>query len=679
MKHYILIVFMSLFLFVLSASLMIAGQPVNLEVAKRAAEYHGELLFKKDLKVCDYEILHWAWGEPAVYVFTLMSEGDFYPPNILLDNALLQGACLVSAGQEEAGYLMMAQAERYTTVYVGATTDMPSFIKAHAGLPEHIVTQPLMRDAPRDPYWIYGDPFHILLTSKSRLDAGDTRATEIHLKETVGLNELESEKIGAVPAYAEQIEWGRFTNPGAIPPNEDDPSLANAKGALEGWHQLTVDESNLKGEKRGCSPAAFYNCLKYLEKRKKVSTYGKDASFLLDWISICMRTDPANWGTDDPWHVDGPIAVFRGLGYFSTVTQVTRTVRKPAGFLADFADEINNRYPCSLGGTGKGIFVKHSTTGIGYWKTGSRIRLILHDGWPETPKPVTVYYSGYPDAKLAYPECMERFHPGARGTFPVAKPKLEAPDSVFLNGAASCWQWTDKLTTTPNDIKAQAYGHKYIFRDVKGVQYGIISIPRDYPFFTKQPQKYQMPRFKAGTVEEKYFLIDTNGHLLVAQKTIRLVDGIGACYTGAFSGTFTGYYIAIPEIHWKMTVSTTVTITVSGSGTSSDPYQGDFSIKGSDVEILTMEGEVEEEIYKNGLVGVGIVSGSAGQIVVAPSVGDIIRLSELALGPHFTVSFKGKRSAGDALTGTITFDQAMPQMNHTDAPLVKTIILTKSQ
>ncbi len=103
MRRYFSIISLIFVLFIFSVSLVIASQPVNIEVAKRAAKYHGESVFEKDLKVCEVELLHWPWGEPAVYVITLMREGDFYPPNILLDNTLLQGAYLVSIGKEEKG------------------------------------------------------------------------------------------------------------------------------------------------------------------------------------------------------------------------------------------------------------------------------------------------------------------------------------------------------------------------------------------------------------------------------------------------------------------------------------------------------------------------------------------------------------------------------------------------
>ncbi len=678
MRRYFSIISLIIVLFIFSVSLAIASQPVNIEAAKRAAEYHGELLFEKDLKVCDYEVLHWAWGEPAVYVFTLIGEGDFYPSNILLDNTLLQGAYLVSTGQEEAGYLMMAQADRYMTVYVGATTDMPSFIKAHAGLPEHIVIQPLMRDLPGDPYWIYGDLFHILLTSKSRFGTGDTKATEIHLKEIVDLKELGTEKAGAVPAYAEQIEWGQFISPGAIPPNEESPYLTNVIGVLEGWHQLTVDELNLKGTWQGCASAAFYNCVKYLEKKGRVNTGGKDATFLQNWISICFRANPdLRYQTISKDEVDGAMEWFRGCGYSSSVTPVYRTIRETNwSFLTKFANEINSTYPCLLS-RGKGIFENHVTVGIGYWKKKALISLVVHDGWASTPKAVTIKYLGYPKGDLVWPDQMFKVHPGGKGTFMVAKPIIEGPNTVRLDTANSWWAWQDKITST-NNFKVETYAVEYIYYDATGKEYKRTGIPRGVPYYPYpfvKPRKCTMKDFEAGTVKEKYFLIDGNGHLLVAQKTIRLV-GIGG-YTGLFSGTLTGCWIWSTTYRWKDIISATVTITVSGSGTSSDPYRGSLKIDGSAVET----GWYEEDYgpYKCGLRGVGIVSGAMGQIVVSPAKVSCVMLEMKPMpwaGPY-TVSFTGKKGVGDTITGTITFDEDSP-LCVSDAPIVKTIVLTKS-
>lgn len=522
-----------------------ASQPVNIEAAKRAAEYHGEAVFEKDLKVCEYELLHWPWGEPAVYVFTLMREGDSYPPNILLDNTLLQGAYLVSIGKEEEGYTRMAQTDRYMTVYIGATTDMPSFIKAHAGLPEHIVAQALMGNPPLDPYWIYGDLFHILVTSKSRAGAGDTKATEIHLKEIVDLKDMGSKKVGTIPAYAEQIEWGRFLSPKAIPLNEENPYLTNVKGVLEGKHQLPVAERNIQGTWKGCSPAAFYNCLKYLEKKGKVSTHGKGVNFLLDWISICYRTNPTGGTTTADWMVAGSIIMFRGLGYFSSVTEVERQNSNPGSFLTQFANEINSDYPCNLGSTGKGIFVGHSTTGIGYWKAGTQIRLIIHDGWIATSGPVYVKYSGYPGEELEYPRFMRRFHPTRRGNFQEAEPKIEGPDLVLLNTTKSRWTWEEEFTSK-NGVKVEEYAYEITFRDSRGAKYLHFGPERAYPFHTGVTTTCPETKFKRGTVEEIYKLIDANGHLVEAKKTVKLQHIIGTwllSYHWTGQGSFTSSWI----------------------------------------------------------------------------------------------------------------------------------------
>jgi len=365
---------------------------VKIEEAKRAAKHYGELTFKKDLRVSDHELMYWPWGEPAVYVFTLTNEGGFYPQNISLDNTFLLGSYLVSDGKEFEGYTVMAQANRYMTVVVGATTDMPPFIKAHAGLPEHVLALGVMDNPPLEPYWIYRGLFHTFVGSKMEMNQGESRATEIHLGQTVALKELGMEKIGTIPAYAEEFEWGLFMNPQASIKSEENPYLMNVAGVKSGKHKLVVTEENVSGNWVGCSPAAFYNCLKYLEKQGLVSTANKGINYLLKWIAICYRTDPADGGTQWEWIPKGSSLILRGLGYKSTCSQVGRN-DKPGQFLTKFANEINNDYPCNLGSTGTGVFTGHSTTGIGYWKQGSHYRLIVHDGWKKTPNnPVYVKY-----------------------------------------------------------------------------------------------------------------------------------------------------------------------------------------------------------------------------------------------------------------------------------------------
>ncbi len=652
-----------LVLFVLSASLVIAGQLVNLEVAKRAAEYHGELLFEKDLKVCDYEVLHWAWGEPAVYVFTLMREGDVYPSNILQDSTLLKGAYLVSSGKKEAGYEKMAQADRYWTVYVGATTDMPSFLKAHAGLPEHVLTQPLMNNLPRDPYWIYGDLFHILVTSRSQMGGSDTKATEIHLYEALALKELGHKKVDTIPAYAEQIEWGRFLD-----------TRADVKAAATGTTvELKVKESNLQGKWWGCAAAAFYNCLKYLEEKGKVRLNRKTASFLQEWISICYIAKfdgKKDYWTDLSNEITGSAQVFRGLNYASKVTYTERKPN-PGNFFQLFVSEIKSGYPCALSRSDneKVVFYKHVTTGIGYWRSGTQVKLIIHDGWPTTVRPVRVKYSGYPESQLGYPQWMLAFRPGKSQKFPTTKPEIKGPDFVGSSETSSFWTWEENLITK-NKVPVTAYTYENIFRDSNGTIYHHGKPPWDriIPYRCTFPYNLSKKAYKTGTKETIYKLLDVNGHLLVAKKTAQLV--IGDIYAGPFAGTFTVYWNnpVGDRIKYQVSVNSTVIMLVSGSGTTSDPYNGTFNISG----LTIWGGKTELSIF-----GSGPISGSNGKVVIEPIQGDFF-LPDKPLEPtglYYVLSFTGIKSA-DAITGAMAFD--VDDAANDNPPLVKTITLTRS-
>jgi len=268
MKRFYLFISMVLILSFSLPSTLLASEPVDIEVAKRAAEYHGELIFETNLQVCDHQLMYWPSGEPAVYVFTLMAEKDFYPQDILVDQALFQGAYLVSVGKEIEGYTMMSQADRYMTVYVGATTDMPSCIKAHKGLPEHILALAEMNNPPQDPYWIYGGLYHIFLGSKMDMNSGESKVTEIHLGETVSVKEFAHEKVGAILASAEYEEWETFLQPDTLYQETEDSYLDYITGVKTGKKILPVDEVNIQGINSGRDHAVFVNVLKYLSLSK---------------------------------------------------------------------------------------------------------------------------------------------------------------------------------------------------------------------------------------------------------------------------------------------------------------------------------------------------------------------------------------------------------------------------
>lgn len=653
-------------LIILAASTLTAAQRVDIGAAKRAAEYHGEALYEKDLKVCDHELLRWAWGEPAVYVFTLMREDDAYPADILKDETLLRGAYLVSTGKKRAGYAKMAQAGRYWTVFVGATTDMPSFLKAYAGLPEHIVAQPLMDHCPADPYWIYGDLFHILVASRSAMARGEAKAVEIHRKETCAISDLGGKKSRSVPASLEQTEWERFTTGRAVPAKEEAPAPLILKAALEGWHQLTVEELNTDANWRGCGPAAFFNCLKYLEKRKKVKTHGESANTLMDWISICFNTRcDEKWWCEPKDMKKGAIQFFRGCGYSSAASIILRNSKDNLGFFDTYADEINKRFPCLLGG-GTGDFKKHEVTGIGYYKKGAKLNFVIHDTWEETPEAVLIPFSGYPVVQL--PDDMVRIRPQGTKQFEAAVPIAEEPILVGLDKSTASWKWQD-IISSQNEVKVKFYGHEFLYYDKNGVRYKIDESDHiygfwDFPYRDRRDRTCSTKEFKEGTVQEKFYLIDDNGHLLVIQKTVRLC--VGETYLGSFRGSLKGYILGNKLLWFKDDFDMVLEMVVAGKGTPANPYSGGFGISGTGTELNYTGGPLPFSVQ-----GIGTVAGSNGRVeaslranMIDPSYGPI---------DCFQGSFTGTKGAV-AISGEMKFDYSFTGMT-TEAPIVKTVAL----
>jgi hypothetical protein len=509
----------------LFVSVLSAAEPVPVEAAGRSAEYHAEKIFKRDLRIIDRELMTWPWGEPAVYVFTLTGAGDDESSPAQLEPSFLQGAYLVSLGREEEGYRLMARPDRYVTVYTGATDDMPSMLKAHAGLPEHVLALATMDNPPADPAWIYGGLFHVLLASKARLAYAGGRAVEIHTRREYRLKDLGRDKAGAIAPQAAGSEWAPFWNPGFEAAAVTAAPAFEIEGLEEGEHKLPVEEANLKSAWKGCSPAAFYNCLKYLESKGKVGTQGKAPAILMDWIAICYHTDPNDdWATTASWIINGSALMFRGLGYNSTIGEFKRVGSQPGAFLIKFAAEIESGYPCNLGGSGKGVFEGHSTTGIGYLKAGPLAQLIIHDGWNTTPDvPVYVKYMGYPAADLEYPAYMRSFHPGGKRAYPEADPEVLVPPTSRCNPTVDQWKYTAKLTSF-NAVTVEAYAYEVYFYDVRGAKYSQTKLTRVHPFYASEINTYSKPRRKAGRVDTTYFLVDSNGHLLKAKSKVKLVE-----------------------------------------------------------------------------------------------------------------------------------------------------------
>ena len=559
MKKYTAWVFLALFFCFFLVFSGFAGEKIELGVAKRAAEFHGELIFEKDLKICDHELMFWPSGEEAVYVFTLMAEEDNYPEDVFISDEALQGFYLALSGQFDEGYNLMAQPDRFKTVVVGATTDMPSFLKACAGLPEHLLYLKLMEKPPYDPYFIYVDLFHTCVGSG--LDRGYpySQVTEIHLEKTVSLSDLSTGKTGLISDYALECEWGSFLNPGQVQESAAPPSFIDLGAVKEGKHQLDVKEY-AKAVTVGCAPAAFVNCLKYLESRGKVKTKGKSIGELLEWTAICYRTDPADKGTFLPWITKGSKLMFKGLGYKPDVSAVMRQDSKPGLFLTKYAKEINAKYPVNLSGANKGIFKAHSTTGTGYWKQGKHIRLIIHDGWVGE-NPVFVKYSGYPAADCQYPKYMGKFHPKGAANYPKTKPKIKAPNLVMWDKENSRWQWQYTLKSK-NAVKAEIYKEEWKLFNSAGNLYKTYPAKREVPFIIAAKVTMTKPQYKRGKVQIKYFLVDNNGHLLEAKKTTRIEDIVG---TWKMNFKWTGY--GGGSVTWTVNKNGTFTSSGGSNGT----------------------------------------------------------------------------------------------------------------
>lgn len=523
MKKYLTWVLLALFFFVSLAFPGFAGEKIELEVAQRAAEYHGELIFEKDLKICDFERMFWPSGEEAVYVFTLMDEKDIYPDDVFLSDEALQGLYLALSGQFDEGYDLMAQPDRFMTVMVGASMDMPSFLKAYTGLPEHLLYLKLMENPPYDPYFIYVDLFHTCVGTK--LDRGYpySQVTEIHLGKTVALSDLLNKKTGLVPDYAKEYEWSSFLNPGQALDSSAPSYLIDLGAVKEGKHQLNVKEY-AKARFEGCSPAAFVNCLKYLESQGKVKTKGKSIRQLLEWAAICCQTDPSTHGTKPSWIPIGSKLMFKGLGYRPKVSEVIRQNSKSGLFLTKFAREINKNYPVHLGG-GTGVFNQHSTTGIGYWKQYKHIRLIIHDGWAGS-KPVYVKYSGYPTADCEYPIYMHKFHPKGARNYPESQPMIKAPIRVTWDKVNLRWRWKYSLKSK-NSVKGAIYKEEYKYFNSNGNQYKKYKGKRELPYWKGGTITVEKPVIKRGKIQCKYYLMDFNGHLLEVKKTVHIEDIIG--------------------------------------------------------------------------------------------------------------------------------------------------------
>lgn len=514
------------------ASVVSAAELISAGAAARSAEYHAEKIYKRDLRIVGRELMTWPWGEPAVYVFTLAGADGGDPAQPSLEPWFLQGARLVSVGREAEGYRLMARPDRYVTVFTGATDDMPALLKAHAGLPEHVLALAVMDNPPGDLAWIYGGLFHVLLASKSRPGpSAGNKAVEIHTKREYSLDDLARDraKPGALDPRAAAGDWAPFLSPGPAAPIASNPGTPPAgfeiTGVEEGEHKLPVAESNINTIWRGCVAAAFYNCVKYLASKGKVKTPNVPADDFMDWIAVCYRTNPFNgWFTAVGRIAPGSSIMFRGMGYASSVGLYERVVNKPELFLAHFATEIKAGYPMDIGGSGKGVFEGHSTTGIGYLKNDAQIQLIIHDGWKTTPNvPVYVKYQGYPAATLEYPRYLWSLRSGAKRAFPAARPEAQFPEWIRCDPTTGLWKIPFKLKSQ-NDVGVESYAAELTYYDVRGARYLKEGPDRLFPFIEKEELKVKKPSYKAGHIDSTWHLVDGNGHLLKAKSRVKLLE-----------------------------------------------------------------------------------------------------------------------------------------------------------
>jgi hypothetical protein len=137
------------------------------------------------------------------------------------------------------------------------------------------------------------------------------------------------------------------------------------------------------------------------------------------------------------------------------------------------------------------------------------------------------------------------------------------------------------------------------------------------------------------------------------------VGGTGM-YSGPFSGEMTETGLGCV---WKHTLSGTVDVTVTGSGTLIDPYEGSFDVSGAISTVLVSGTDCDpgggapiEDFF-------GSVSGTSGK-VEAEGDGFIGTAS-------FVATFTNGTLSGSTLTGNFSLDLGM------DQPISKSLILTR--
>lgn len=505
-------------------------ETIKPETAENAAIYYGQLIFKKELSSLNHTLMYWPSGDPAVYVFTLMGNKDFYIHDPLYTNALFHGADLIRNGEENEGYKIIAQADLYITVYISADLKMSPLIKAHEGLSEHIIATALMNNNPIEPVWIYNGPFYLYVCSHYDYVQPNPIVTEIHTMEEISIENLRRLSRNRLNKEESAIKWERFMS-GKFSHNSF--SLPEKIRPIDSIEKiLKVKEVATTPKKTVSTSAALVNCIKYMEEKDFMKLEKRyTVNRLMNLAEICFRTDPKTGKSKLGLVPFGLESIFKGLGYKTKIEQKIGTLVPWPGnrekYWNHYVKSIRNGYPCHFAGAlFKNHDIKGTSTGIGYWgdftyRYNPDLMLIVHDCWKETVKPVYIKYHGYGEEDRVY-AYLHTFTVRKKKKYKKASISIKMPDKVKYNTRKNHWQWVVKLKS--RKVESEIYEAYIIWSDEKGKEYYRVK-ERIFPYKEKVEITCPSPEFRNGKCSVSIRVVDDNGHLLNRANTVYLVKG----------------------------------------------------------------------------------------------------------------------------------------------------------
>lgn len=518
--------------------------------AEAIALYSAARRFERELAVCSSVKMFWPWGEPAVFAVTLF-RGEAKPPSDLrLDPGLHYGAALVRESDNLEGYALAAQSQRYVTVFVGASTDMPPFIQAYRGLPEFLIEQAVRTDLPPDPVWFFASPFHILGVARPPVAVevlspallARLEGVEIHTGRSVMLGEIEREKTIFLPEEDRVSEWSPFLasasesldSPERIP----DASIEEKRLPVQEWSNAT--------DWLGCYPASMYNLLIYNSFKHGVRLPpDTPPDFLMLWISVCCRTfkEGFNWMTNPEWLLKGAGLIYSGLDHRAVIKEFSRKKIKREALFNKFVREIKAGYPPEIGCAAEGILKKHSCPGVGYRKiNGINSDLIIQDNYASTPNPK--YITKY----LLEGEYLNihSIRAKQRKIYADSVPVIKAPKIIELDINKKQWKGKARIKSK-NTIKSFVWGIGWEYYNHKGKKLKnlCMDFQRLHPLVLPSGEGYRdnveftlpFPKYKRGQLDAMLELIDQNGNPIEDEVKIRLEHVLGKW---AFNFKWTG-------------------------------------------------------------------------------------------------------------------------------------------